>query len=81
LFIEKGRPMVKKKLALLIHSLDALLSENGIKGGANRVNFELLNQLLKRNDVELTLITQKGYHLDYKGVHSRFETFNYLAIF
>jgi glycosyltransferase involved in cell wall biosynthesis len=72
LFIEKGRPMVKKKLALLIHSLDALLSENGIKGGANRVNFELLNQLLKRNDVELTLITQKGYHLDYKGVHSRF---------
>lgn len=63
---------MKKKLALVIHSLDALLSENGIKGGANRVNFELLNQLLERNDVELTLITQKGYHLDYKGVHSLF---------
>ena len=59
--------MVKKKLALVIHSLDALLLEEGIKGGANRLNFELLNQLLLRDDIEFTLITQKGWRTDYKG--------------
>jgi glycosyltransferase involved in cell wall biosynthesis len=59
--------VVKKKLALVIHSLDALLLEEGIKGGANRLNFELLNQLLLRDDIELTLITQNGCHTDYKG--------------
>ncbi|MFN9691698.1 MAG: glycosyltransferase family 4 protein [Vampirovibrionales bacterium] len=58
---------MKKKLALVIHSLDALLLEEGIKGGANRLNFELLNQLLLRDDIEFTLITQKGWHTDYKG--------------
>jgi glycosyltransferase involved in cell wall biosynthesis len=59
--------VVKKKLALVIHSLDALLLEEGIKGGANRLNFELLNQLLLRDDIEFTLITQKGWRTDYKG--------------
>ena len=58
---------MKKKLALVIHSLDALLFDEGIKGGANRLNFELLNHLLERDDIELTLITQKSQRTDYKG--------------
>jgi glycosyltransferase involved in cell wall biosynthesis len=58
---------VKQKLALVIHSLDALLLTEGIKGGANRLNFELLNQLIERDDLELTVITQKSHQSNYKG--------------
>ncbi len=56
-----------KKLALVIHSLDALLLDEGIKGGANRLNVELLNQLIERDDLELTIITQKSHQTNYKG--------------
>ncbi|MFN7309921.1 MAG: hypothetical protein ACK5T0_00985, partial [Vampirovibrionales bacterium] len=58
---------MKQKLALVIHSLDALLLTEGIKGGANRLNSELLNQLIERDDLELTVITQKSHQSNYKG--------------
>jgi glycosyltransferase involved in cell wall biosynthesis len=56
-----------KKLALVIHSLDALLLAEGVKGGANRLNLELLNQLIERDDLELTIITQTSHQTNYKG--------------
>jgi glycosyltransferase involved in cell wall biosynthesis len=64
--------MKPKKLALVIHSLDTLLDPTGIKGGADRVNFELLNHLLERPDIEFKLITTKSNQKAYKSCRDIF---------
>ncbi|XVJ51581.1 MAG: glycosyltransferase family 4 protein [Vampirovibrio sp.] len=64
--------MQSKKLALVIHSLEALLDPTGIKGGGDRVNLELLNHLLQRPDIELKLITTQSNQKAYKSCRDIF---------
>jgi glycosyltransferase involved in cell wall biosynthesis len=52
---------MKKKVALVLHSIDVIFSpDGGVKGGANRVNLLLLQALAADLTIELTLITLVG---------------------
>jgi glycosyltransferase involved in cell wall biosynthesis len=65
--------MMRKKVALVFHSIDILFPpDGGVKGGANRVNLVLLQALIANPDIELTLISLAGGVKSVAGVDHHF---------